>query len=264
MLSMGPATRSQSKISQESPDCNTFQCNLVSIHNWLREISTSPSPSSSHAKKPLQSIQPRVTAHFPSSTETTSKVPVIHWRKRKMNQDDTERPDLGPRRSKRIGTPRQQIGARRTEAEPSEDMAQINQQQSISQARRQGQSTKGKVLSTTHVHATDGDVFPAQSRMDLSLETNPFVSGLHATTDTSFPLSSSYTVTTKTSGRSSPSKFKAPRREHLEYLSPAITFETIAAAKNHWPNHIATLWKDRISTLIHDTKVIPSGLKVRC
>jgi hypothetical protein len=62
--------------------------------------------------------------------------------------------------------------------------------------------------------------------------------------------------------RSSPSRVKGIKRENFVNLSPSINFETVAEGKKHWPLYIRDLWRDRISSLVHETKVVPPQLKV--
>lgn len=262
MLPSGPATRTRSKTFHQSSDSNAFRPHFSPVHEWLRGLSTPLPHCLPCAKKPLRSTQPRVTPYFPSISKGTSRSAADLKRKRMMDEDDAGKRRVQPRRSDRKRTARETIGGHK-EDDPSQDVPRNERGQRVPQARGQGRPAKSKAPTLTRLDEIEGDVFSATAQTSVPSEIDQTIPGIHAIADSSLPSSLSRTGTTRTSGRLSPSKIKGIKREYLEYLSPAITFETVAEGKKHWPVQIRTLWRDRISTLIHETKVVPPKLKVR-
>lgn len=238
MLSSGPATRTRSKTNHQPSDSDAFEPSLSTVYNWLRGLST-PSPHCLPlANKPLRSTQPRATPQSAAEPK----------RKRSMDEEDVENRHARLRRSDRNKKPREMVRGDKQD-NPTPNVPRNQRGPTLPQALGHGSPTKGLAPALTRRDETEGELSS--------------VSGLEATADRSLQYTLSHTATTKSSGRLSPSKIKGIRREYLEHLNPSITFETVAEGKKRWPTQIQILWRDQISSLVHETRVVPPGLKVR-
>ena len=226
----------------------------LSVAIWLDGLAT-PSPAPERAtitptkpsRAPLQSTQSKLT----STLERIPKNTAVTKRKRPM---DDESNDYGsrPRRSDRVRM------AGKTGTPLLSDSQNHSGPQSRPQERRR--DSPPETFTTTpprtmidYPKETEGSYF----RSNLPVRSDRML--IENTTTPAFPPSQS---PSKTSSRSSPSRFRGIKRESLMNLIPAIKFETVPEGKNHWPAHIQNLWRDCVSSLVHETKVVPSQLHV--
>ena len=223
------------------------------VHIWLDGIENPlPSPTKrrlTRSRIPLQSRQARLTPSprcIPLESVSTQK------RKRPIDEDNSNNHGLEPRRSVRI--------------KQTEDQSHSRPQPNL-QTRRRGRSLKHASTTTGRpktgsLDDPEGDGL-ADKEAVLPLRNDRAILGNTEVPSFPPPLPSpTRTGTTRTSSRSSPSRVKGIKRECLANLIPAITFETIREGKKHWPLHVQKLWTDRISSLVHETKVVPPQLKV--
>jgi hypothetical protein len=200
--------------------------------------------TTTRVRDPLQSTQPRSTILRRASARK---------RKRAMNEDESNNYGSEPRRSCRIKV------TRKTEKPGRSD----NHSHSALQPRPKRPSPgTASAITTQPVLDRDDKQNSDNVPTNLPLRNERIILGNTSTPEFPPPSSPTRTETTKTSSRSSPSRLKGVKRENLVNLSPAIKFETVAEGKKHWPPHIQDLWRDRVSSLVHETKVVPRQLKV--
>jgi hypothetical protein len=249
-----PACTSSAGLASHGPIENSS-----SVEVWLDGVAgPSQTPDDAaitrvvHARAPLRSTQPRSTAILPC----ISNFARAQKRKREMDEDDGNNHGSEPRRSGRIKI------TRHTERPSQRDDRSHNLPQTKPNQRRRGSPQKTASKTTRPAilnHADEMESVDLQG--DLPLRNDRVILG--STTSPGFPPPSpTRTETTKTSSRSSPSRVKGVKRENLVSLSPTIKFETVPEAKKHWPPHIQDLWRDRVSSLVQENKVVPPQLKV--
>ena len=176
----------------------------------------------------------------------------------------TKNRGVEPRRSERVHKLRKKASSPQ-EGEQSHSASRNTGVETRQQSRPRGRPPKN-ALSTAPRRPLDG-TDEAEGVASGNMETNlPFGNDRAIPEIGEIPYfppppSPTRTGTTRTSDRVLPSRVKGIKRDHLVNLSPTIKFETVAEGKKHWPSHVQTLWRDQVSSLVHETRVVPPRLK---
>jgi hypothetical protein len=246
-----------------------------SVHIWLDGIEkplallkkdSMTTPSMPYFRAPFQSTQPKATSHSYFLRRGSSK--SITTRKRKIpmdEEDDSRNHGVERRGSGRINTSK----TRKATTCPQEgNQSEIHNKRNQAPRQPRCRGRPSKNATTTGPRRVLGDIDDTEgdasegAGANLPLRNDRIILGNSEIPQVLPSLSPTRTGTTRTSSRSSSSLLKRIKRENLVNLSPVIEFKTVAKAKEYLPSQVQSLWRDRISSLVHETRVVPPQLKV--